>query len=208
MVAAVLAYAGHGLYQKRALRARVAQAVDAASERLAATLGADLAAPTPALVEQLDRASEETDVALRGLRAAPARSDRPLAEAADAYVSNALAVLKRQDGSARGRLRFSDSRKALAEHLAKAAQRNEAWSDTAIRLKDRLDADYFEYRIAMGSLGNMLADLPAARAQIAALMPQARLPEDAAIKDARTRALAAAEATRLEFERAKQLVPR
>jgi len=60
----------------------------------------------------------------------------------------------------------------------------------------------------MGSLGNMLADLPAARAQIAALMPQARLPEDAAIKDARTRALAAAEATRLEFERAKQLVPR
>lgn len=46
------------------------------------------------------------------------------------------------------------------------------------------------------------------RAQIAALMPQARLPEDAAIKDARTRALAAAEATRLEFERAKQLVPR
>lgn len=208
LVAAGLAYAGYGLYQKRVLRAQVAQAVDAASGRLAATLGADLAAPTPALVEQLDRASEETEASLQELRAAPARSDRPLAEAADDYVGNVLAVLKRQDGSARGRLKFADSRKALAEHLAKAGQRNEEWSDAAIRLKNRLDGDYFEYRLAVGSLGNMLGELPASRAKIGALLPQARLPEEAAIKGARARALAAAEATRLEFEQAKQLVPR
>ncbi len=208
LVAAGFAFAGYGLYQKRALRAQVVQTVDAASDRLAAALGADLAAPTPALVEQLDRASEETEAALQGLRAARTGSDPRLAEAADDYVGNVLAVLKRQDGSARGRLRFADSRKALADHLAKAGQRDEGWSDTAIRLKERLDADYFEYRLAVGSLGNMLGELPAARAKIGALLPQARLPDVAAIKDARARALSAAEATRLEFERAKQLVPR
>jgi len=208
LVAAGLAYAGYGLYQKRALRAQVAQTVDAASARLIGSLGADLAAPTATLVEQLDRDSEETDAALQGLRSAPARSERPLVEAADAYVGNVLAVLKRQDGSARGRLRFADSRKALAEHMARVGRRNEDWSDTAIRLKERLDADYFEYRIATTSLGNMLGELPAARARIAALLPQARLPQEAAIKDARARALSAAEATRLEFEQAKQLVPR
>lgn len=208
LAAAGLAFAGYGAYQKRVLRAQVAQAVDAAGVRLAATLGADLGAPTPALVEQLDRSVEETDADLQRLRAAPPRGERTLVEAADAYVGNVLAILKRQDGSARGRLKFAESRQALAEHLAVAGQRGEGWSATAIRLKDRLDGDFFEYRIAAGSLGNMLGELPGARAKIAALLPQAQLPEDAAVKDARSRALAAAEATRLEFERAKQLVPR
>ncbi|HUK03862.1 MAG TPA: hypothetical protein VLV90_02120, partial [Burkholderiales bacterium] len=48
--------------------------VDAASARLIGSLGADLAAPTATLVEQLDRDSEETDAALQGLRSAPART--------------------------------------------------------------------------------------------------------------------------------------
>lgn len=208
LVAAGLAYAGYGTYQKRAQRTQLAQAVAAASARVDAALGTDIAAPTAAIIERLDRETEQTDADLQRLRAASTRPDRALAEAADAYVANVLAVLRRQGGSMRGRLKFTESRKALAEHMAQVGQRGEGWSATAIRLKERLDADYFEYRIAAGSLGNMLGELPAARAKIAALLPQARLPEEAAIRDARERALGAAEATRREFEQAKQLVPR
>ena len=56
--------------------------------------------------------------------------------------------------------------------------------------------------------GHGLYQKRALRAQIAARLPQAQLPDEAAIKDARARALAAAEATRLEFEQTKRLVPR
>jgi len=75
-------------------------------------------------------------------------------------------------------------------------------------LSERLRAGYVENGHGTTSLGTIQEKKTAARARIAALLPQARLPEEAAIKDARARALSAAEATRLEFEQAKQLVPR
>ena len=208
VVAAGLAYAGYGLHQKRVLREQVARAVDAASGQLNVLLGADIVSPTAAIIEQLDRGTEATDTDLQNLRAASARPDRSLVEAADAYLSNVLAVLKRQDGSARGRLKFTDSRKALAEHMALVGQRGDGWIATAIRLKDRLDADYFECRIATTSLGHALGDLPGARRAIAALLPSARLVEEGAVSEARERALAAAQATLQEYEQAKRLVPR
>jgi hypothetical protein len=208
LAAAVLAYVGYGVYQKRTLRAQVAQTVDAASVRLAASLGTDIAAPTAAIVERLDRDTEQTDAELQRLRAAPARPDRALVEAADGYVANALAVLRRQAGSTRGRLRFADSRQALADHMAQASRRDASWSSQAIKLRERLDGDYFEFRIASTSLGNALNDLPGTQRAIAALLPGARLAEEAAIKEAQARTLAAANAIRLEYEQAKQLPPR
>ena len=208
LAAAVLAYVGYGVHQKRTLRAQVAQTVDAASARLAAALGTDIAAPTAAIVERLDRDTEETDAELQKLRAAPARPDRALVEAADGYIANALAVLRRQAGSTRGRLRFADSRQALADHMAQVSRRDASWSAQAIKLKDRLDGDYFEFRIAATSLGNALNDLPGTRRVVAALLPAARLPEEGAIREAHARTLAAANAIRLEYEQAKQLPPR
>jgi len=205
---AVLAYVGYSVQQKRALRAQVAQAVDAASARVASALVTDLAAPTAAIVERLERDTEDTDADLQKLRAASARPDRALVEGADGYVANALAVLRRQAGSARGRLRYADSRQALADHMARVSRRDEAWSDKAIKLKERLDGDYFEFRIASTSLANALNDLPGTRRAVAALLPSARLPEEAAIREAQARTRAAAEATCLDYEKAKQLVPR
>ena len=73
-------------------------------------------------------------------------------------------------------------------------------------LRQQLDKDYFDYQIAATSLGNMLAGYPESRRKIAALLPSAALPADAAVKEARTRALAAADATRQQLERAKQLI--
>jgi hypothetical protein len=208
LAAAVLAYAGYGLQQKRALRAEVAQAVDAASARVIAALGPDIGAPSAAIVEQLDRDTEATDAALQRLRAAPARPDRALVEAADGYLANVLAVMRRQGGSMHGRMRFADSRQALAAHMAQAGSRDASWSAQAIKLKDRLDADYFEFRIASTSLGNALKDLPGTQRALAALLPGMRQADESAIQEAQARTASAAEALRLEFEKARQLAPR
>ena len=208
VVVAGIAWAGYGMLKTRALRAHVALVVDAASARMVETLPADIAAPSPDLVQRIEKLTGDAEGHLQELRGVRARGERDLVETADAYAGNTVAILKRQLGTTRGRLRFAESRKALAEHVAKVGQRDDKWSAESIKLKEKLDADYFEYRIAITSLGNMLGELPAARTKIAALMPTAKLPDEASIKDARARTQAAAEATRLEYERSKQLIPR
>src|SRR5262245_56709052 len=109
LVMAGLAWVGYGVHQKRTLRAQVAQWVDAAGARMGAGLAIDIAAPTPQQAEQLDRLAGEADSDLQGLRAAAARPDPSLVETADAYLADIAAALKRQAGSARGRLKFTES---------------------------------------------------------------------------------------------------
>src|SRR5262245_8452279 len=101
LVLAGAAGVGYGELKSRALRAQVAQVVDSAGARMGATLGADIAAPTPDLVKQLDKLTGEAEEDLQRLRATSTRSERALVETADAFAGNALAVLKRQLGSSR-----------------------------------------------------------------------------------------------------------
>lgn len=205
-VAAGLAYFGYGAFEKRALRAEATRLVQAAGVRLGEALGADVNAPDADLVERLDNGIDETDANLQRLRAAQARLDPALVEAADDYLGNALAVLRRQAGGARARARFVESRKALADHMSQAAQRTGKWLADAVQLRQQLDKDHYEYQLTLTSLANMLAEAPQARGRIAARLPALDLPEPAALGKARERALAAAAQTRREFEQAKQLV--
>lgn len=205
-VVAGLAWAGWGALQKRALQAEVVSLVSAAGDRLGATLAANVNMPTGDLIERLDNSIDETDANLQRLRAAKARLDPALVEAADEYLANALAVLRRQAGGARSRAKFIDSRQALVAHMRGAAQRSGAWLSEAIQLRQRLDKDHYEYQLAVTSLGNMLAEAPKARGKIASRLPALNLPESGVLGEARERTLAAAEATRREFEQAKQLV--
>ncbi len=205
-VAAGAAYAGYGVWQKRKLQAQVSQLVAVAGGRLEATLGIDINAASADLPPKLDKAIQEVESGLNELRAANARPDRPLIEAADDYVAGVLAVLRRQAGSTRGRLKFNESHKVLSAHLAQVGQRGSNWMPEAIRLRRALDKDYFDYQIAATSLGNMLGGYPQSRKRIAALLPAASLPADAAVKEAHMRALGAAEATKQQYEKAKQLI--
>jgi hypothetical protein len=205
-IGAAVAYFGYGALQQRALRAEVTRHVHAAGVRLGATLGADVNAPDADIIERLDNGVDEIDANLQRLRAAQARLDPGLVEAADEYLGNALAVLRRQAGGARARVRFVESRKALADHMGHAAQRTGKWLTDAVQLRQQLDKDHYEYQLALTSLANMLAEAPHVRGRIAVRMPALDLPETAALGQARERALAAAAQTRREFEQAKQLV--
>jgi hypothetical protein len=205
-VLAGIAYAGFGAAKKRQLQAQVVQQVGEAGGRLEASLGVDINAPSAELLKTLDASIEATDAALQELRATSAGFNPALVEAADDYVAVALNVMRRQAGGARGRMKFAQSHKALTAHLAQVGQRGSQWMNEAVKLRQQLDRDYFEYNTAASSLVNMLAGYPASRKKIAALMPSDSLPADAAVKEAHARAVAAVEATRRDYEKAKQLV--
>jgi hypothetical protein len=205
VLVAVLVYAGTAAYQKRDLQARVAEAVATASDQLGTTLVIDVNAPAAGLADRLDASVALAEAALQKLRAPGARRDPALAAAADGYVASALEVLRRQAGATRHRAQFIEDRKALAAHMAGAGSRSESWLAEAIRLKKRLEEDYFGYQLAVTSLGNMLAGLADARRKLVELLPSANVLDATAILRAREQSVAAAAAAKLEIEQARRL---
>lgn len=206
LFAAALAYAGFATYQKRDLRAHVAETVAAASVQIGESLAVDINTPAEGLVARLDAGVERAAMSLQQLRALAARRDPALVEAADAYVASVLEVLRRQAGAVRHRARFVDDRKALDAHMGLVGARTETWFAEAIRLRQRLDQDYHDYQITVTSLGNMLSGLAGARRKIAERLPAVPLPAESAIDQARERTRAAESATKQELEQARRLV--
>jgi hypothetical protein len=182
------------------------QQVGQAGGRLDASLGVDINAPSANLLKTLDASIQATEADLQSLRTGSSSFNPALAEAADEYVAVALNVMRRQAGSLRGRQKFAESHKALTAHLAQVGQRSAQWMNDAVKLRKQVDADYFDYNTASSSLANMLAGYPQSRKRIAALLPAASLPADTAVKEAHARAVSAAEATKKEYEKAKQLI--
>ena len=206
LLAAVVAYAGFSAYQKRNLRAQVAETVAAASVQVGESLAIDINAPADGLGGRLDAGVERAAASLEQLRGLAARRDPALVEAADGYVASVLEVLRRQAGAVRHRSRFVEDRKALDDHMTRVGARTENWFAEAVRLRQRLDQDYHDYQVTVTSLGNMLAGLVDARRKVAAQLPAVPLPEESAINQARERTRAAESATKQELERARQLI--
>lgn len=206
VVLAGVAYGGYSTMKKRQRQAEVAQQIAQAAGRLEASLAVDINAPSAELLKTLDASIQATDADLQALRTGSSGFNPALVEAADEYVAVALNVMRRQAGSARGHEKFAASHKALTAHLAQVGQRSPQWMNEALRLRKQLDADYFDYNTASSSLANMLGGYPQSRKKIAALLPAASLPAEAAVKDAHARAVSAVEATKKEYEKAKQLI--
>lgn len=205
LLAALAAYAVHRVQQKRALQAQVAQSVTAASAGLAETLAWEVNAPPPEAAGKLDALVAQADTALQALRGMSARPDPDLAEAADDYVASALEVLRRQSGCVRGHARFADSLRALRAHMALAGQRGDGWIAEAIRLRQQLDRDHYDYQLAATSLGHMLGQLAKARERIGARLPGVPIPDRVDVDSARSRAAASSAVVREELEDAKRL---
>ena len=206
ILVAVLAYGGYSTHQKRELRARVVEAVATASRQLDETLAVDVIAPSAGLAERLEAGVVQADGTLQKLRALGARRDPELVEAADPYVASVLEVLRRQAGAIRHRARFIEDREALDAHMARVGARTEGWGAEAIRLRQRLDQDNYDFQLSVNSLGNMLGGLVDARRKIEKQLPAVPLPEEAAMNRARERAIAAAGVVKQELEKSRRLV--
>ena len=72
-------------------------------------------------------------------------------------------------------------------------------------MKDRLERDYFDYRMSAEALGRLLESLPEASRKLALHVGRAPLADEAAVRSAGRRALENSRRVADEVERARQL---
>jgi hypothetical protein len=191
LAVSALGYLAYGNYKKREFRAAVVELVRDTSRRFEDALaieGGPASAETAQTVHGLDENAQEVDkhvIELHGMAASP---DRALADAAEEYLLTVREILRKQAASHRYRIQVGGSDAALRDHMRGAGRRSKAWIDEAVRLKDRLEKDYFDYRLSAEAFGRLLDAYPQSRQKLAAQAAAAPLTRDEAAQAARRRA--------------------
>ncbi len=207
LLASAAGYWGLGAYRKGQQQKAVSALVGDSSRRLEAALALETEAAgagSPQTVATLDEHAQEVDrhvVDLRGLGESP---NRALAAAAAEYLLTVRQILRQQAASHRYRLQVAGSETALREHMRAAARRSGAWIDEAVRLKERMERNYFDYRVSAEALERLLASYPSVRKGLSAQLGAPLLSDDA-VEDARKRFLANHKRVAANVEQARQL---
>jgi Tfp pilus assembly protein PilX len=207
VLVSALGYWGVSAYRKSQLQKTVSALVRDSSERMQAALALEnesAAADSPQTVAKLDEQAQEVDkhvIELRDLSAAP---NRALVAAAEDYLLTVRQILREQAASRRYRIQVAASDERLREHMRKAGRRSAGWIDEAVRAKDRLEKNYFDYRVSAEALERLLASYPSVRRKMAA---QSSVPllADEEVEKARKRALAGSKRIAASVEQARQL---
>jgi hypothetical protein len=206
VVASALGYWGVSAYRKSQLQMAVTALVKDTSERLQAALAIETGtAPADQTVGRLDDHAQEVYrhvLELRGMSASP---NRALVDAAEEYMLTVRQILRNQAASHRYRIQVSASDRALRDHMRSARRRSGSWIQEAVRTKDRLEKDYFDYRLSAGAFSRLLESYPDARKKLALHVGGALLADEAAAISARRRALDSARRLADEVERTRQL---
>jgi hypothetical protein len=203
-----LGYWGVSAYRKGQLQKAVTALVRDSSERLQGALAVEMKAvleDSAQMVGKLDDQAQEVDkhvIELRGMSASP---NRPLVDAAEEYLLTVRQILRNQAASHRYRIQLAASEQALREHMRKASQRSGTWIKEALRAKDRMEKDYFDYRLSVETFGRLLESYPATRKKLALQVGAGLLVDEAAAANARKRALANSRRVADDVERARQL---
>ncbi|HET7199998.1 MAG TPA: hypothetical protein VFI80_04200 [Burkholderiales bacterium] len=202
-----LGYWGIGAYRKAQLQKAVTTLVKDSSDRLGKALALETDAASAGAAQtvgKLDEQAQEVDkhvIELRDLNASP---NRPLVDAAEDYLLTVRQILREQAASHRYRVQVIASDEALREHMRTATRRSAAWIDEAIRAKDRMEKNYFDYRVSVEALERLLATYPATRKKMASQLG-VRLLADEDVAGGRKRALATSKRVADDMERARQL---
>ena len=208
MIASALGYWGISAYRKGQLQSAVTALVKDSSERLQGALAVETgAAPgdTAQMVVKLDDQAQEVDkhvIELRGISASP---NQALVDAAEEYMLTVRQILRNQAASHRYRIQVSASEQALRDHMRTANRRSGNWIKEALRAKDRMEKEYFDYRISVDAFGRLLESYPATRKKLALQVGAGLLVEEAVAANARKRALATSKRVADDVERARQL---
>jgi len=201
-----LAYWGYATYAKKQLKEAVIELVKDSSDRLQAGFATVAGGPsTDRTVTALDDLAQEVDKHVIELNRLSASRDRPLVDAAEEYILTIRQILRSQAASNRYYAQVAARDRALRDHMRTSSRRSRAWIDEALRMKDRLERDYFDYRMSAEALGRLLESLPEASRKLALHVGRAPLADEAAVKSASRRALENARRVADEVERARQL---
>ena len=208
MIASALGYWGISAYRKGQLQKTVTALVKDSSERLQAALAVETEAvheDAARMVGKLDDQAQEVDkhvIELRGMSASP---NRALVDDAEEYLLTVRQILRNQAASHRYRIQVSASEQALRDHMRTASRRSGNWIKEAVRAKDRMEKEYFDYRISVDAFGRLLESYPATRKKLALQVGAGLLVEEAVAANARKRVLATSKRVADDVERARQL---
>ena len=195
-----LAWWGYSAYKKREFQGAVVELVSDSTARLKESLS--LPAPDAAMLAAHFKALESNSAALGGLNGS---RDRPLHRAAEEYVSEAQATLRRQVAVNANRDTVAAALRALSEHIAAARGRSEEWIREALARKKKLETAYFDYRLAVGGLEKSLDALRELRRRQTPIAIGGLLVDDDLLVEARARLLESSERLGAEVEAARKL---
>jgi hypothetical protein len=208
VIASALGYWGVSAYRKGQLQRAVTALVKDSSERLQGALAVETEAvheDAAQMVRKLDDQAQEVDkhvIELRGISASP---NRALVDAAEEYMLTVRQILRNQAASHRYRIQVSASERALRDHMRTANRRSGTWIQEALRAKDRMEKDYFDYRLSVDAFGRLLESYPATMKKLALQVGAGLLAEETVAADARKRALANSRRIAADVEQARQL---
>src|SRR5258705_11279153 len=208
VIVSALGYWGVSAYRKSQLQRAVTALVQDSSERLRGALAVETEAvhdDTARMVQRLDDQAQEVDKHVIELRGMSASLNPSLVYAAEEYLLTVRQILRNQAASHRYRIQLAASEQALREHMRKASRRSGTWIKEALGAKDRMEKDYFDYRLSVETFGRLLESYPAARKKLALQVGAGLLVEKAAAANARKRALANSRRLADDVERARQL---
>lgn len=207
LLASAVGYWGVSAYRKGQQQKAVSALVGDSSRRLEIALALETEASTASsqqAVGKLDEQAQEVDRHVLELHDMGEGPNRALAAAADDYLLTVRQILRQQAASHRYRVQVAASEGALREHMGAAGRRSGAWIDEAVRRKDRMERNYFDYRVSAEALGRLLSAYSDSRKKLVAQLGVPLL-ADEAVEDARRRAAATLKRITASVDQARQL---
>ena len=185
VAALVLAVGTYLAYEKYSRRTHVIGMVKDAGARLHRVLQAN-AGETPRVdLEAHATALEGYAATLRRMNTA---SFTPLADAADDYLITAREIARRSVQMQRARTALDASLPALSTHI-RLDRGAASWTGEAMRLKQTLDRDFRDYRIAVEAYRSLLGSLEASQIKVAPYVEGLQIVDAALVKQASGKAL-------------------
>ena len=208
LAAAALGYWGYSGYKKLELRDAVVSLVKDASRRFDSALAMETgpaSADNVQTVQKLDEHAQEVDRHVTELHGLALWRDRVLAETAEDYLLTVREILRKQAASRRYGIQVAADKAVLRDLMRGANRRSKAWMDEAVREKDRLEKDYFDYRLSAEAFRRLLDAYPESRQKLAAEIPAAPLTADDAVQAVRERAAQSSRRAENEMQQIRQL---
>ena len=139
------------------------------------------------------------------LKGAEAPGDPALAEAAEEYIVGAREIARRRVEVERLERQAAANRAALETHMTRGGRRNDAWFQSALALKKRVESDHFELDVTLKALDELLAALPEAEKRLAPHVAAAVLLEESEREAARRQAQLQQKRATASLERVRAL---
>ena len=169
-VAAACGYWAYTLHSQSQLRKQAVALITSGSLQLGAGLeGAAGPAAGPEKTAEIEARAAAVERAYSALRRLDAEALAELAAPADDYLLTGREILRRLAITHRAQINLAASSAALHDHM-RSDRGHAAWPAAAVRLKERLDQDYRDYRLAAEALLPLLDSLPASQGRIDAAL--------------------------------------